>query len=212
MADIKISDWEDFFAAYDREGIKVIPNRGSNDNPKSLGYKGWEDETREYPRDNLLFEARQFKKWSALLGHNTKGGKPVVAVDVDLVKCLCENVVHVKNSDHTIECVQVARDFRKAHIPDWRLLETEISFTVHGGLAIFFKASDKNSVAQVVNPFLKNLDSRIFVEEIKSKGRQVVLPPSKIWMPEFQKFASYFWLDEKGPLYLQRDFHIRELR
>src|SRR5207245_9127245 len=129
---------------------------------------------------------------------------PIFAADIDLVKCLCPSTSHIKNSDHTVECVALARKWRIEHLNDFRQLETEVSFTPHGGVHCWFKASDKNEVVQAMSPIL-SVDSRVFIEEVKGKGRHVLLPPSKI--PD----GSYVLMDCKGPRYLAENFRIREL-
>jgi len=201
---VNIPVWEDYVSAYHREGFIVIPNHSSESNPKSLGYHDWQT-PREYPLENLLSEILATKKASALLGYNTADpSKPIWAVDIDLVKCLCEDTSHVKNSNHSIACVALAREWRRNHFSDFRNLVTEVSLTVHGGIHAFFKASDKNAVLKAMAPVL-SIDSRIFIEEIKGRGRQVLLPPSRI------ADGTYFLLDCKGPRYLAEDFKIREL-
>ncbi len=201
----RIPTWEDYLRAYQREGVKTIPNHSSLTNPKSLGYNDWNNPNREYPFDNLLFEVKSTNKCSALLGVNTVNpSKPVVAADIDLVKCLCPNPQHVRNSDHGVECVALARKWRRDHLEDFRKLETEISFTPHGGVHVWFKSIDKAAVVKAMAPIL-SLDSRIFIEEVKGSGRQVLLPPSKI--PD----GCYVLMDCKGLRYLAENFKIREL-
>jgi hypothetical protein len=197
--DAKIPTWKEYLRAYQREGIKTIPNHSSPTNAKSLGYKDWQNPNREYPFENLLSEVQSTNKCSALLGVNR-----VVVADIDLVKCLCSNTLHVKNSDHGVECVALARKWRIDHLNNLRQLSTEVSFTPHGGLHCWFKSDDKAAVVKAMSPVL-SLDSRIFIEEVKAKGRQVLLPPSKI--PD----GTYVLMDNKGPRYLAENFKIREL-
>jgi hypothetical protein len=203
-----IPTWENYVAAYQREGIIVIPNHGSPSNPKFPGYEEWQDPTwaKSIPLENLLFEIHETNKASALLGYNTVDpSKPIFAADVDLVKCLCPNTLHVKNSDHGVECVALARDWRKKHIQDFQALETELSFTPHGGCHFWAKASNAAKVSDWLNPILQRIDSRIFIEEVKGRGRQVLLPPSKI--PD----GTYVLMDNKGKRHLAEFYRIREL-
>ncbi len=197
--------WEQYVAAYQREGIIVKPNHSTESNPKGMGYAGW-DNPKPIPLENLLYEIRTTNKASALLGYNTvKPELPVFAADLDLVKCLCPNTQHVKNSDHAVECVALARKWRIEHLQDWRALGTEVTFSPHGGCHFWAKASSPSKVSAWLNPILKDIDARIFIEEVKGRGRQVLLPPSRI------AAGYYVLMDCRGKLYLENNFKIREL-
>ncbi len=205
---IEHGTFEDYIRAYQRDGLIVLPNHSSDNNPKSLGYKNWQDPERAIaiPFDRLLWEVHKTGKLSALLGYNTvKPERPILAADIDLVKCFCENPLHTKNSDHGVECVTKAREWRRIHITEFRRLETEVSFSPSGGCHVWAKASNPTIVAKWLAPILQGIDSRVFIESVKGRGTQVLLPPSKI------PAGYYFLLDCKGKLYLENNFRIREL-
>ncbi len=220
---------EAFLDAFLANKIDVIPIRGLTIDgkyfPKTPGYKNWSNPNlTRFSRQELLDSFALTGRWGVRLGSSSDN---LYVYDIDLQKALCpvydEHEAISSNLDderaesnrvlkHTGICVEVAREWRKSHLEDFRKLGTLISLTPSGGVHIFFR-SDKSNVrlanvgsrfiasilsldSRLANP--RKLETQIFSGDRHGGGQQVLLPPSKIPanIPNsISNPGSYFFLD-----------------